>query len=91
VLVAQSFSTEEEAIARANSTQYGLNATMFTRDIERAFRVADRLQCGEVDVNVHFTPLIPAGRGEPRKSSGLSKRGLEGYQVQKALNIQIRS
>ncbi|HSS10222.1 MAG TPA: aldehyde dehydrogenase family protein, partial [Acidimicrobiales bacterium] len=66
VLAAASFADEEDAVALANSTRYGLNATVFTRDLERAFRLSDRLNCGEVNVNCHFAPDMNGGRGEPR-------------------------
>ena len=79
VLSAIPFETEEEAIAIANGTRYGLNGTVFTRDVERAFRVAGRLRCGEVNINCHFTPDMVGGRGEPQKMSGLSAAGVEAY------------
>jgi acyl-CoA reductase-like NAD-dependent aldehyde dehydrogenase len=88
VLASFSFADEAEAIALANGTRYGLNATVFTRDIERAFRVADRLVVGEVNVNCHFAPEMNGGRGEPRKASGASRTGVEAYTALKAVNIQ---
>ncbi|GLW09030.1 phenylacetaldehyde dehydrogenase [Microtetraspora sp. NBRC 13810] len=91
VLAAMSFSTEEEALALANGTSYGLNGTVFTRDLERAFRVADALDCGEVNVNCHFAPDMNGGRGEPRRSSGHARTGIDAYTRLKAVNIQIRS
>lgn len=48
-----SFDDEEEAIARANQTEYGLAASVWSRDIEHAFAVARRIQAGSVFVNVH--------------------------------------
>ena len=45
------FDTEEEAIAFANGTRYGLSATVWTQDISRANRVAEQLQAGIVWVN----------------------------------------
>ncbi|MFI0423072.1 aldehyde dehydrogenase family protein [Spongiactinospora sp. 9N601] len=91
VLAATAFSTEEEALALANGTPYGLNATVFTRDLERAFRVSSALDCGSVNVNCHFTPDMNEGRGEARKSSGHSRVGLDAYTRLKSLNIQTRS
>ncbi|GAA5058308.1 acyl-CoA reductase-like NAD-dependent aldehyde dehydrogenase [Thermocatellispora tengchongensis] len=91
VLAAMPFRTEEEAIALANGTSYGLNGTVFTRDLERAFRVSDALDCGEVNVNCHFAPDMNGGRGEPRRSSGHSRTGIDAYTRLKAVNIQIRS
>jgi acyl-CoA reductase-like NAD-dependent aldehyde dehydrogenase len=88
VLTSMPFADEAEAIALANGTRYGLNATVFTRDIERAFRVADRLVAGEVNVNCHFSPDMNGGRGEPRKASGASRTGVEAYTALKAVNVQ---
>eukprot|EP00892_Ulva_mutabilis_P001434 jgi/Ulvmu1/11291/UM074_0006.1 len=45
------FETEEEAIALANDTEYGLAAYFFTRDVGRTFRVAEALEYGMVGVN----------------------------------------
>ncbi len=88
VLTATPFADEDEAVRIANGTRYGLNATVFTRDIERAFRLADRLVVGEVNVNCHFSPEMNGGRGEPRKMSGASRTGVEAYTALKAVNVQ---
>ncbi|GAA3789528.1 aldehyde dehydrogenase family protein [Sphaerisporangium flaviroseum] len=90
VLAAMPFSTEDEAIRLANGTSYGLNGTVFTGGLERAFRVADALDCGEVNVNCHFAPDMNGGRGEPRRSSGHARTGLDAYTRMKAVNIQTR-
>jgi acyl-CoA reductase-like NAD-dependent aldehyde dehydrogenase len=90
VLAAVPFGDDDEAVRIANGTRYGLNATVFTRDIERAFQAADRLEVGEVNVNCHFAPDMNGGRGEPRKMSGASRTGIDAYTALKALNVQIR-
>jgi acyl-CoA reductase-like NAD-dependent aldehyde dehydrogenase len=51
VLCIMTFSTEDEAVALANSTPYGLAASVFTRDVGRAHRVAGRLKAGNVWIN----------------------------------------
>jgi len=66
-----SFVSEEEAIACANDSPYGLQAAVYTRDISRALRVADELDVGGVVVNGSscFRPgNVPY---MPRKESGL--------------------
>jgi len=65
-----------------------LNATVFTRDVERVFRLSDRLVAGEINVNCHFSPDMNGGRGEPRKASGFSRTGVEAYTALKAVNVQ---
>lgn len=51
VLTVQSFSSDEEAIAIANDTVYGLAASVWTRDLSRALGVSDALNAGTVSVN----------------------------------------
>jgi aminomuconate-semialdehyde/2-hydroxymuconate-6-semialdehyde dehydrogenase len=51
VVTLQSFETEEEAIALANASEYGLAATIWTQDISRANRLAHQINCGIVWVN----------------------------------------
>jgi len=79
----------EEAIAIANDTRYGLNATVFTRDIECAFRLVDRLHCGDVNMDSHFTPDTNGGKGEPRKMSRLSPAGAEAYTALKDVHLRV--
>jgi aldehyde dehydrogenase (NAD+) len=53
VLAAVSFRTEEEAVALANGTDYGLVAGLWTRDLSRAHRVARQIRSGQVFVNTY--------------------------------------
>lgn len=46
-----SFTTEEEVIAKANDSAYGLSAAVFTNDVNRAFRVSEALESGQVTIN----------------------------------------
>ncbi|NKY36398.1 aldehyde dehydrogenase [Nocardia speluncae] len=76
VLTAQSFASEDEAIAMANGTRYGLTATLFTGDEIRAERVAARLDVGTVWVNCFWIRDLRApfgGTGE----SGVGREGGE--------------
>ncbi len=74
VLTLQTFSGEDEAVALANSTRYGLAATMFTGDHDRAERVSARLVAGTVWVNCFFVRDLRA----PFGGAGLSGIGREG-------------
>ncbi|MFC7446370.1 NAD-dependent succinate-semialdehyde dehydrogenase [Rhodococcus daqingensis] len=68
------FDTEAEAIAAANDTEYGLAAYFYTRDLDRAMRVAAALESGMVGVNrgVISDPAAPFGGV---KQSGLGSEG----------------
>lgn len=84
------FSGEEEAVRIANDTPYGLACYFFTRDLGRAFRVADALEYGLVGVNEGFitTEVAPFGGV---KESGLGseggKQGIEEYLVTKYISL----
>lgn len=51
VVVINTFKTEEEVIAKANATEYGLYASLWTKDLERAMRVSKKLESGMIGVN----------------------------------------
>ncbi|WP_433077228.1 NAD-dependent succinate-semialdehyde dehydrogenase [Dactylosporangium sp. CA-052675] len=68
------FSTEEEAVRRANTTEYGLAAYVFTRDLARTVRLAESLEYGMVGVNTGLisNPAAPFGG---MKASGFGREG----------------
>jgi len=70
----QTFRTEDEAIAKANATEYGLVAYLYTRDMARGMRVTERLESGMVGLNrgVVSDPAAPFGGA---KQSGLGREG----------------
>lgn len=92
VVVISSFETEEEAVARANNTTYGLGAAVFTRDLEKAHRVAGDIEAGMVWVNSSqdCDPRIPFG-GVKQSGIGreLGEAGLEAYTQTKAVHINM--
>ncbi|KAH6968124.1 Aldehyde/histidinol dehydrogenase [Fusarium avenaceum] len=72
------FKTEEEAVQLANDTEYGLTAAIFSKDLRRAFKLADGLESGAVHINsmtVHDEYSLPHGGV---KSSGFGR--FNGYQ-----------
>ncbi|MBA4205218.1 betaine-aldehyde dehydrogenase [Pannonibacter phragmitetus] len=72
VMCVLDFDTEEDVITRANATEFGLGAGVFTRDIQRAHRVIGQLQAGTCWINTYnLTPIeMPFGGF---KSSGIGR------------------
>jgi aminomuconate-semialdehyde/2-hydroxymuconate-6-semialdehyde dehydrogenase len=68
------FDTEEEALALANSTEYGLSATLWTQNLKRAHRVAAKLETGIVWVNCWLIRDLRTPFGGV-KSSGVGREG----------------
>jgi succinate-semialdehyde dehydrogenase/glutarate-semialdehyde dehydrogenase len=68
------FSTDEEALAAANRTEYGLVAYVYTRDLDRAFRVCEGIESGMIGLNqgVVSNPAAPFGGV---KQSGFGREG----------------
>ncbi len=74
VLTWQTFSDEDELVAMANGTKYGLAAMVFTRSEERAWRISDRLTAGSLWVNCFFVRDLRAPFGGAR-NSGIGREG----------------
>jgi succinate-semialdehyde dehydrogenase/glutarate-semialdehyde dehydrogenase len=68
------FATEDEVVARANASVYGLAAYLFTRDLGRAMRTSERLEFGIVGVN-DAMPASPTAPFGGFKESGLGREG----------------
>jgi succinate-semialdehyde dehydrogenase/glutarate-semialdehyde dehydrogenase len=76
-----SFELEEQALEQANGTRYGLAAYLYTRDLNRAWRLAERLEAGTIAINdaVPSTSNAPFGG---MKESGLGRElGSEGLEA----------
>lgn len=82
--------SEQEAIALANATPFGLGSYVFTTDREQALRVADRLEAGMVYVNVVLAdaPQLPFG-GVKRSGTGreLGALGIEEFLNKKLIRL----
>lgn len=80
------FETEEEAVRLANDTEYGLACYFYTKDLGRAFRVAEGLEYGQVGINagVITTEVAPFGGV---KESGVGREGSK-YGCDDYLNIK---
>jgi betaine-aldehyde dehydrogenase len=82
VLTAERFTTEDEALRRANGTPYGLAAAVWTRDLDRANRMSQALRFGTVWVN-DYHPYFPEAPWGGYKASGIGRElarvGLDEY------------
>lgn len=72
------FSTDEEAIAAANDTEYGLVAYVFTRDLTRAFKVCEALETGMIGLNQGIVSNAGAPFGGVKQSGTGREGGNEG-------------
>jgi phenylacetaldehyde dehydrogenase len=92
VLCVSSFQTEQQAIELANGTSFGLAASVWTRDINRAMRVSRSLHCGIVWVNTHNIPDLAmpiGGYGQSGWGRELGQLGIGEYLQSKSVMINI--
>ncbi|GAC1612387.1 MAG: hypothetical protein NVS3B27_03430 [Novosphingobium sp.] len=88
------FEHEDEVIARANGTEFGLAAGIFTRDLTRAHRVIARLEAGTCWINTYnITPIeLPFGGN---KQSGLGRENgraaIEHYTQLKSVYVAMEA
>ena len=75
------FHDEADAVSRANEGQYGLNASVYSRDLKRARIIARHIKCGTVNINEAFGATfasIDAPMGGMRESGMGRRQGAEG-------------
>jgi betaine-aldehyde dehydrogenase len=92
VMTVQQFDDEAKAIEWANGTRYGLAASVWTRDIGRAHRVANAIRFGTVWINDHITLANEMPHGGFKQSGygkDLSKYALEDYTIVKHVMVNL--
>jgi acyl-CoA reductase-like NAD-dependent aldehyde dehydrogenase len=90
VLPVLRYSSLDDAIARANDSEYGLGATVWSSNPERAYQVALRIDSGTVWVNKHLdlSPEIPfTGAKQSGHGTEMGQEGLEEFTQAKVINI----
>jgi betaine-aldehyde dehydrogenase len=92
VMAVLDFETEEEALARANATEFGLAAGVFTRDLARAHRMAAGFEAGTCYINTYNDAPVEAPFGG-MKMSGVgrenSKAAIEHYSQLKSVFVRM--
>ncbi|MBB5913423.1 acyl-CoA reductase-like NAD-dependent aldehyde dehydrogenase [Nocardia transvalensis] len=73
VVTVYKFSDEQQAISQANATTYGLNASVWSRNLDRAKRIADRLEAGNININDGFVATYSA---KATPSGGVKQSGV---------------
>ncbi len=92
VMTAIRFTEENSMLKDVNATEYGLSGSVWTKDIQRALRVARRVDSGQVGINIHaaVSPETPFG-GNRQSGWGreFGKEGLDPYIKTKAISINL--
>ena len=87
VMSVLTFDTEEEAVSRANATEFGLAAGVFTQDLARAHRVAAQFEAGTCYINTYnLTPVEAPFGGMKHSGQGVRTQNMP-YRTTRRLNL----
>ncbi|KAI1341145.1 aldehyde dehydrogenase [Xylariaceae sp. FL0016] len=92
VVVVVGFDTEEQAVALANDSEFGLGAGIWTQDLAQAFRVAELIEAGITWVNTHHRNDPSSPWGGAKAGSGVgSENGVDAYHAYTTMKSTIVS
>lgn len=95
VVVINTFKSEEEVIQKANDSEYGLYASVYTKNLDRAMRMAKAFEAGTVSINCTSPSLAPDMPFGGYKASGIGREGwidgLNNYLETKTVLIKVDS
>ena len=91
VLSVMRFREEDEALALANDVEFGLAGAVWTSDIQRALRVAGKIEAGQVYVNGYYSPAMSESPAVGHKKSGIGEAGYLKYTVPKTVFVRLQS
>ncbi|MDR0840872.1 MAG: aldehyde dehydrogenase family protein [Christensenellaceae bacterium] len=83
------FDTEEEALALANGSDYGLAGAVFSNNIKRAHRVAQGIRGGQIYINTYFSKGMIDSPGTGWKESGVGIAGIHKYMISKTIFVDL--
>ena len=92
VLAVQVVDDDDEALAAANGTAFGLYAGIFTQDISRALRLARDLDAGQVTINDYWAGGVSLPFGGNKQSGYGREKGQEGlaaYLSTKSISVKV--
>eukprot|EP00164_Ancoracysta_twista_P008888 GFYU01012983.1.p3 GENE.GFYU01012983.1~~GFYU01012983.1.p3 ORF type:complete len:129 (+),score=55.99 GFYU01012983.1:2183-2569(+) len=91
VLCVLTFKTEEEVLRRANDTEFGLSAGVFTKDIQRAHRIVTKVEAGTTWINTYNLAPVEVPFGGYKKSGIGRENGphtIEHYSQLKSVYVE---
>jgi acyl-CoA reductase-like NAD-dependent aldehyde dehydrogenase len=90
VLSVMRFRDENDALTLANGVEFGLAGAVWTKDIQRALRVAARIDAGQIYVNGYYSPAMSESPSVGHKKSGVGEAGYLKYTVPKTVFIRTQ-
>ena len=88
VLCVMEFAEEDDALVLANGVEFGLAGAVWTRDLQRALRVAGRIDAGQIYVNGYYSPAMSESPAVGHKKSGIGEAGYLKYTVPKTVFVR---